>query len=84
MVVPLAVKTWMAEAPGTTVGTVVVVAGAVVVVVLGRRGVCAAAVLTSTGGRVADGMSNTPMMKATTTTPMPRNQPVGDADPDGS
>jgi hypothetical protein len=82
MEVPLAVKTWMAEAPGTTVGAVVVVVGAVVVVVLGRSGVWAAAVVTSTGGLVADGMINTPMMKATTTTPMPRNQPVGD--PDGS
>src|SRR5579864_1734478 len=89
MVVPLATRTWMTDAPATMVACVVVVPAPratvvgddddddddVVVVVA----VDCAAVVMFNGPRVAEGMRSAPMMTATTTTPTPRRTPVGRA-----
>src|SRR5579872_3599195 len=89
--VPLATSTWIADAPGTTVGAAVVAVLAVVVGGTDDDGlvcpefavavvvvvVCAAA-LTPMGARVADGMRSAPTTTAATTTSAPRNQrPLG-------
>lgn len=74
MLVPLATRTWIDEAPGTMVASEVVVEPALGAVVGGvdGGGVDADAVFTSSGARVAEGSSSTPMMTATITTPTPR------------